>query len=134
MATTAAADRRDPTAPRRPFRASVDIADVVDQEIWQGDARDISVSGMSVRSALVPEIGEHLACRFRLEDGQKVESRAEVVWAREGGARDGAFGVRFTALDDAAREALTKASPAPRPPPPRPPSSAPSRRTARSAS
>lgn len=111
MAMTAAADRRDPTAPRRPFRASVDIADVVEQEIWQGDARDISVSGMSVQSALVPEIGEHLACRFRLEDGQQVESRAEVIWTRDGGARDGAFGVKFTTLDETTQRALRKAAP-----------------------
>lgn len=111
MATTAAADRRDPTAPRRPFRASVDIADVVEQEIWQGDARDISVSGMSVQSALVPEIGENLACRFHLEDGRQVESCAQVVWTKDGGARDGAFGVKFTVLDEAAKEALRKATP-----------------------
>ena len=111
MATTAAAERRDPTAPRRPFRAAVDLADVVDQEIWQADARDLSVSGMSVRSAMLPEVGEELACRFRLEGGEQVESRAEVVWAREGGARDGAFGVRFTALDPNVKDVLLKGMP-----------------------
>jgi hypothetical protein len=113
MATTAAAERRDPSAPRRPFRAAVDLADVVDQEIWQADARDLSVSGMSVRSAMLPEVGEELACRFRLEGGEQVESRAEVVWAREGGARDGAFGVRFTALDPNVKDVLMKAAPTP---------------------
>ncbi|MFO0629810.1 MAG: PilZ domain-containing protein [Polyangiales bacterium] len=116
MATTAAAERRDPTAPRRPFRAAVDLADVVDQEIWQADARDLSVSGMSVRSAMLPEVGEELACRFRLEGGEQIESRAEVVWAREGGARDGAFGVKFTALDPNVKDALLKGMPAPTPP------------------
>lgn len=120
MATTAAAERRDPSAPRRPFRAAVDLADVVDQEIWQADARDLSVSGMSVRSAMLPEVGEELACRFRLEGGEQVESRAEVVWAREGGARDGAFGVRFMALDPNVKDVLQKATPSPTPaaPPP----------------
>lgn len=113
MATTAAAERRDPSAPRRPFRAAVDLADVVDQEIWQADARDLSVSGMSVRSAMLPEVGEELACRFRLEGGEQVESRAEVVWAREGGARDGAFGVRFMALDPNVKDVLLKGMPAP---------------------
>lgn len=113
MPTTAAAERRDPTAPRRPFRASVDIADVVDQEIWQGDLQDLSISGMSVKSAMVPEVGEELACRFRLDGGEQVESRVEVVWAREGGARDGEFGVRFTALDEGVKETLRKLLPEP---------------------
>lgn len=117
MATTAAAERRDPSAPRRPFRAAVDLADVVDQEIWQADARDLSVSGMSVRSAMLPEVGEELACRFRLEGGEQVESRAEVVWAREGGARDGAFGVRFMSLDPNVKDVLLKGMPAPAPAP-----------------
>ncbi len=120
MATTAAAERRDPSAPRRPFRAAVDLADVVDQEIWQADARDLSVSGMSVRSAMLPEVGEELACRFRLEGGEQVESRAEVVWAREGGARDGAFGVRFMALDPNVKDVLLKGMPAPAPAAPTP--------------
>lgn len=118
MATTAAAERRDPTAPRRPFRAPVDIADIVDQEIWQGDARDLSISGMSVQSAMVPEVGEELACRFRLEGGEQIESRVEVVWAREAGARDGEFGVRFTALDENVKETLRKVLPAPAAPAP----------------
>lgn len=124
MATTAAAERRDPSAPRRPFRAAVDLADVVDQEIWQADARDLSVSGMSVRSAMLPEVGEELACRFRLEGGEQVESRAEVVWAREGGARDGAFGVRFTALDPNVKDVLLKGMPAPAAPTPAAPTPA----------
>ncbi|MEZ4389980.1 MAG: PilZ domain-containing protein [Polyangiales bacterium] len=125
MATTAAAERRDPTAPRRPFRAPVDIADIVDQEIWQGDARDLSISGMSVQSAMVPEVGEELACRFRLEGGEQIESRVEVVWAREAGARDGEFGVRFTALDANLKETLRKVLPAPVAPVAATPASAP---------
>ncbi len=98
MGTTAIADRRDPTAPRRPFRTTVDLAPDDDHDAWRADAMDLSINGMSVRTAILPDVGEQLAFHFALADGRPVEARGEVIWARDRGERPGAFGVRFVSL------------------------------------
>lgn len=105
MGSIATADRRDPTAPRRPFTASIDLGN--DKAI-QADAIDLSVGGMSVRSPLLPDLGEQLAFRFMLEDGKAIDGRAEVVWCHDEGSRSGAFGVKFLAMQGDARASLRR--------------------------
>ncbi len=108
MGSIATADRRDPTAPRRPFHASIDLGPEKTREAIQADAIDLSVGGMSVRSPLLPDLGEQLAFRFMLEDGRSIDGRGEVVWCHDEGSRSGAFGVKFLAMQGDARASLRR--------------------------
>lgn len=107
MAMSVNTDRRDPTAPRRPFRATVDLSSTGDGDLFQADAIDLSVGGMAVRSTLLPALGEQLEFHFALGDA-KVNALAEVVWASDKGERAGAFGVRFLELPDASQQAIQR--------------------------
>ena len=108
MGTTANADRRDPTAPRRAIRATVDLTPDNDREVWQADAIDLSLGGMSMRGSTLPEIGEQLALAFKPEGNSTVAARGEVVWALEKGPNAGAFGVRFTDVPPTVEQSLRR--------------------------
>lgn len=108
MGSIATADRRDPTAPRRPFHAAIDLGPEKSREAIHADAIDLSVGGMSVRSPLLPDLGEQLAFRFMLEDGKSIDGRGEVVWCHDEGSRAGAFGVKFLAMQGDARASLRR--------------------------
>ncbi len=108
MGTTANADRRDPTAPRRAIRATVDLTPDNDREVWQADAIDLSLGGMSMRGSTLPEIGEQLALAFKPEGDSTVAARGEVVWALEKGPNAGAFGVRFTDVPPTVEQSLRR--------------------------
>lgn len=108
MAMSVNTDRRDPTAPRRPFRATVDLSSTDDGDAYQADAIDLSIGGMAVRSELLPALGEQLEFHFTLSDGAPIDALGEVVWASDKGERAGAFGVRFLALPDATEKAIRK--------------------------
>ncbi len=107
MGTSADADRRDPTAPRRPFLGTVDLSATQDGERYQADAIDLSAGGMSLRAQLLPTVGERLGFQFALDDGCSVDAAGEVVWAHTRGDQGaGSFGVRFLDLTADTRAAL----------------------------
>jgi len=111
MGTSTDADRRDPTAPRRPFLGTVDLSATQDGERYQADAIDLSAGGMSLRAQLLPSVGERLAFQFALDDGGAVDAAGEVVWARTRGDQGaGSFGVRFLDLSPETRAALGRAT------------------------
>lgn len=108
MGSIATADRRDPTAARRPFHASIGVGPKDAADALHADAIDLSVGGMSVRSPLLPDVGVQLEFRFMLEDGKAVDARGEVVWTHDEGSRSGAFGVKFLAMPGDARASLRR--------------------------
>ena len=108
MGSIATADRRDPTAARRPFHASVGLGAYDATDAIHADAIDLSVGGMSVRSPLLPDVGVQLEFRFMLEDGKSINTRGEVVWTHDEGSRSGAFGVKFLAMPGDARASLRR--------------------------
>ena len=108
MGSIATADRRDPTAARRPFHAPVGLGAYDATDAINADAIDLSVGGMSVRSPLLPEVGVQLEFRFMLEDGKPINTRGEVVWTHDEGSRSGAFGVKFLAMPGEARASLSR--------------------------
>ena len=60
MGSIANADRRDPTALRRPFHASIGLGALDASDAINADAIDLSVGGMSVRSPMLPDVGVQL--------------------------------------------------------------------------
>ena len=108
MGSIATADRRDPTAARRPFHASIGVGPKDAADALHADAIDLSVGGMSVRSPLLPDVGVQLEFRFMLEDGKSINTRGEVVWTHDEGSRSGAFGVKFLAMPGDARASLRR--------------------------
>jgi hypothetical protein len=98
-------DRRDAKASRIPFEAIVEIGgELAPGAAFEAQSVDLSVSGMHLRTAYLPEIGRPLLCRFG-SGAEDISAEAEVVWRREE-ARGGDFGVRFTNLDGASAAAL----------------------------
>ena len=108
MGTTASAERRDPSAPRRPLRTTVDIMSGDERDAWQADAIDASVRGMSMRASVLPEVGETLGMKLKPDASSSIAARAEVVWAADKGTHAGTFGVRFTELSPAAEQSLQR--------------------------
>lgn len=110
MGTSVNADRRDPTAPRRAFKGTVDLSIPEDSERLVANAIDLSLGGMQLRAPVLPNVGERLGFRFQLEDGANVSTQGEVVWSGGEGERDGAFGVRFVDLSPSVRAAIARAT------------------------
>ena len=108
MGSIANADRRDPIALRRPFHATIGLGALDASDIINADAIDLSVSGMSLRTDTLPDVGVQMEFRFMLEDGKPIDARGEVVWAHDEGFRAGAFGVRFLAMAGDARASLRR--------------------------
>jgi hypothetical protein len=98
-------DRRDAKSQRIPFEAIVEIGGEVDPSAaFEAQGVNLSATGMQLRTAYLPEIGQPLLCRFG-SGAQEIAAEADVVWRREG-ARGGEFGIRFTNLDGASAAAL----------------------------
>lgn len=108
MGTTASADRRDPSAPRRTIKTTVDLTPGDERDSWQADAVEVSPHGMSMRSSVLPEVGEALGVRFKPEGTASVAAQAEVVWASDQGTHAGTFGVRFTEVSPQAERSLRR--------------------------
>ncbi len=106
--TSSSADRRDPGAPRRAIRATVDLTPDDEGENWQADAIDLSMTGMAMRGNVLPEVGEQLSLMFMQDGSSSVAARGEVVWALDKGPNAGAFGVRFTDVPAAAEQSLRR--------------------------
>jgi PilZ domain len=97
-------DRRDAKSQRIPFEAIVELGDVDPGHAFEAQGVNLSASGMQLRTAYLPEVGQPLLCRFG-SGAQEIQAEADVVWCNEG-ARGGEFGVRFTNLDGASAAAL----------------------------
>src|SRR6476659_9295019 len=98
-------DRRDAKAQRIPFEAIVEIGGEVDPSAaFEAQGVNLSATGMQLRTAYLPDIGQPLLCRFG-SGAQEIAAEADVVWRREG-ARGGEFGIRFTNLDGVSAAAL----------------------------
>jgi hypothetical protein len=91
-------ERRDTKSQRIPFEAIVELGGEVDPNAaFEAQGVDVSATGMHLRTAYLPEIGQPLLCRFG-SGAQEISAEADVVWRREG-SRGGEFGIRFTNLD-----------------------------------
>src|SRR5438445_5819631 len=98
-------ERRDTKSQRIPFEAIVELGGEVDPNAaFEAQGVDVSATGMHLRTAYLPEIGQPLLCRFG-SGAQEISAEADVVWRREG-SRGGEFGIRFTNLDGASAAAL----------------------------
>jgi hypothetical protein len=98
-------DRRDAKSQRIPFEAIVELGGEVDpNSAFEAQGVDVSATGMHLRTAYLPEVGQPLLCRFG-SGAQEISAEADVVWRREG-PRGGEFGIRFTNLDGASAAAL----------------------------
>ncbi|WP_394834066.1 PilZ domain-containing protein [Pendulispora rubella] len=95
-------DRRAPGATRIPFEAMVEVGGATGPA-FEAQAVDVSLEGIHLRTAYLPEVGQPLTCRFDAGPREMVLASGEVVWSREA-SRGGEFGIRFSNLDaDSAR-------------------------------
>lgn len=96
-----ALDRRLDGAVRMPVDLLVQLShDVHQGELYDADAVNLGPEGLGLRSAILPDIGQRLRCRFELpDDGGVCETDAQVVWASDSGSRTGEFGVKFDMLE-----------------------------------
>jgi len=97
-------DRRDTKSQRIPFEAIVEVGDVDPGAAFEAQGVNLSASGMQLRTAYLPEVGQPLLCRFG-SGAQEIQAEANVVWTKHG-ARGGEFGIRFTNVDGASAAAL----------------------------
>ncbi len=120
-----ASERRKTTTPRIPVDLLVSLSPVepkdadalIDSwadpaeafaESYDADALDVSSRGLRLRSAVLPDVGQALSCRFELpETGELCEARGRVAWSNDAG-RDGEFGVSFDELGPGVSEALER--------------------------
>ena len=89
-------DRRDATAPRLSYEAFVEVG-AGSTGGFEAESVDLSLDGMRLRTAYMPQLGERLVCRFDGFGGE-ICADAEVIWCHDAG-RGGEFGIRFTNLD-----------------------------------
>jgi hypothetical protein len=108
MGTSANAERRAST--RRRFNGTVELALPDETETYEADAIDLSIGGISLKTAFLPDVGSELDCRFVLDgdDPRTVHARGQVVWAKDHGNVAGAFGLCFTDLSKSDRAAIEK--------------------------
>lgn len=108
MATSANAERREAT--RRRFNGTVELALPDEAEGYEADAVDLSIGGMALKTAFLPDVGSEMDCRFVLDSAEPrtVQARGKVVWARDEGSDAGSFGLRFTELSSGDRAALER--------------------------
>jgi hypothetical protein len=104
----AASERRDPHTTRVPLDdVLVDLYPEGHDESFPADAIDVGLGGLAMRSAVLPDVGSKLRCRFRSPaDGGSVAADAEVVWAEDSGPNHGQFGLRFTELEQTDAERI----------------------------
>lgn len=97
-----ALDRRFEGAVRMPVDLLVQLSHDAEgaSETYDADAVNLGAEGLGLRSAILPDVGQRLRCRFELpDDGGTCETEAHVVWASDTGTHHGEFGVRFDALE-----------------------------------
>jgi hypothetical protein len=93
-------DRRHGERARIPCKIPVELTDERHTAPFEADAVDLSVGGLSLRAARLPEVGKYLLCNFEsMPGGAHVLGRGEVVWAQPCGESGGEFGLRFVGID-----------------------------------
>lgn len=98
-------ERRQAGGRRAPIKTIVEIgAGEGGAAAFEAESVDVNTSGMHLRTAYLPEIGEPLTCRFEV-NGKEVVVAGEVAWRNEE-ACGGDFGVRFSEVDAESLTAL----------------------------
>ncbi len=105
-ATTSASDRRAGKS-RVSFEALVAVGDANGTGGFEAESVDVSQTGMRLRTAYLPDVGERLLCRFEGDVGEII-AEGEVTWRREA-SRGGEFGLRFTKFETADAETTLRA-------------------------
>ena len=100
------AERRTTGGSRIPFGALVEVGSAALLP-FEAQAVDVSASGMHLRTAHLPTVGQHLSCRFELSPGETVLAAGEVVWREDVGG-GGEFGLRFTDVDAEGEKTLER--------------------------
>jgi hypothetical protein len=91
---------------RIPFEGLVEVGDGVNDG-FEAQAMNVSLTGLHLRTAYLPDIGQTLTCRFEMPSGS-ITSEANVVWKHDAD-QGGEFGVQFTNLDADSEAALQRA-------------------------
>jgi hypothetical protein len=91
---------------RIPFEGLVEVGDGVNDG-FEAQAMNVSLTGLQLRTAYLPDIGQTLTCRFEMPSGS-ITSEANVVWKHDAD-QGGEFGVQFTNLDADSEAALQRA-------------------------
>jgi PilZ domain len=103
--TTSASDRRAGKS-RVSFEALVAVGDANGAGGFEAESVDVSQTGMRLRTAYLPDVGEKLLCRFEGDVGEII-AEGEVTWRREA-SRGGEFGLRFTKFETPDAEATLR--------------------------
>jgi hypothetical protein len=97
------AERRAALGQRVHFEALVAVGEAKGGG-FEAESVDVSLDGMRLRTAYLPDVGDKLVCRFD-GMGSEVTAEGEVIW-RNQEARGGEFGLRFTGLDPQTEEVI----------------------------
>lgn len=94
-------ERRHSERARIPCSIPVELSDAKRESAFDADAVDLSVGGLSLRAARLPELGSTLLCSFEaMPGGATVLGRGEVVWRQARSDEPGGdFGLRFVEID-----------------------------------
>jgi hypothetical protein len=93
-------ERRHSERARIPCNIPVELTDASRASQFEADAVDLSVGGLSLRAARLPDLGSTLFCSFEaMPGGAQVLGRGEVVWRQASGEEGGEFGLRFVEVD-----------------------------------
>jgi hypothetical protein len=98
-------ERRIAGGRRIPIKTIVEIgAGEGGSSAFEAESVNVTASGMHLRTAYLPEVGEPLVCRFE-GNGKEIIVQGEVAWRNEE-ACGGDFGVRFSEIDGESLSAL----------------------------
>jgi hypothetical protein len=112
-------ERRTAGGKRVSIQALVEVgAGQAGSAAFEAESVDVTTTGMHLRTAYLPEVGEPLLCRFEA-GGREVVVQGEVVWRNEE-ACGGDFGVRFSEIDSESLQALREIAGEPSGAPPAP--------------
>ena len=76
-------DRRDTKSQRTPFDAIVELGGDIDPSAaFEAQGVNVSATGMQLRTAYLPIVGQPLLCRFG-SGAQEILADANVVWRKE---------------------------------------------------
>lgn len=93
-------ERRHSERARIPCHIPVELTDAARAAQFEADAVDLSVGGLSLRAAQLPDLGSQLFCTFEaMPGGAQILGRGEVVWRQPVGDQGGEFGLRFIEVD-----------------------------------
>ncbi len=97
-------------APRKSFRIvlTVSVDGKFQNKTILCSSENLSATGLLLRTEEVLGIGDRLACTFYLPDGIRIDVEGKIVRVVESSTDAGGslYGVRFTAIDPAARTAI----------------------------